>query len=232
MTAAPKLRSYQVEVIDRVAAEIAAGRRRVLLVAPTGSGKTVIAAAIIAEAAENGRSILVIAHRREIVEQTSQEAVRGRGRCRDHPGRLPAAAGSAGAGRQDPDPARSRDPRLGRWRCRRPTSWSSTKRTTPAPRPTKTMIDAYPQRDRHRLDGDAMPARRARARQHLRCAGRMPAGRGAGRAKGYLVPSRVYAPSTPDLTGVRVERGDYVEIAARRRGSTQPSWSAISARTG
>ena len=28
---------------------------------------------------------------------------------------------------------------------------------------------------------------------------------------GYLVPTRVYAPSTPDLTGVRVERGDYVE---------------------
>ena len=52
MSAAPELRPYQVDVIDRVAAEIAAGRRKPLIVAPTGSGKTVIAAAIIAEAAE------------------------------------------------------------------------------------------------------------------------------------------------------------------------------------
>ena len=28
---------------------------------------------------------------------------------------------------------------------------------------------------------------------------------------GFLVPTKVYAPSTPDLTGVRVERGDYME---------------------
>src|SRR5690606_15490982 len=28
---------------------------------------------------------------------------------------------------------------------------------------------------------------------------------------GHLVPTKVYAPTTPDLTGVRVERGDYVE---------------------
>src|SRR5215203_3727558 len=70
MTVAPDLRPYQVDVIDRVAAEIAAGRRRVLLVAPTGSGKTVIAAAMIEGAAKDGRRILVIAQRREIVAQT------------------------------------------------------------------------------------------------------------------------------------------------------------------
>ena len=36
----------------------------------TGSGKTVIAAAIIAEAAKTGRKVLVLAHRREILAQT------------------------------------------------------------------------------------------------------------------------------------------------------------------
>jgi superfamily II DNA or RNA helicase len=46
----PELRPYQQDVIARVNAEIAAGKRRILIVAPTGSGKTVIAAAIIAEA--------------------------------------------------------------------------------------------------------------------------------------------------------------------------------------
>jgi superfamily II DNA or RNA helicase len=51
---APRLRPYQSDVISRVNAEIAAGRRRVLLVAPTGSGKTVIAAAFIAAALGGG----------------------------------------------------------------------------------------------------------------------------------------------------------------------------------
>src|SRR4051794_8638385 len=35
--------------------------------------------------------------------------------------------------------------------------------------------------------------------------------------QGYLVRSRIYAPSTPDLTGVRTERGDYVESQLAER---------------
>ncbi len=45
-----RLRPYQAEVIARVDAKIASGVRRILLVAPTGAGKTIIAAAIIAAA--------------------------------------------------------------------------------------------------------------------------------------------------------------------------------------
>lgn len=43
-----RLRPYQAEVIARIDAEIASGVRRILVVAPTGAGKTVIAAAFIA----------------------------------------------------------------------------------------------------------------------------------------------------------------------------------------
>jgi DNA repair protein RadD len=42
------LRPYQREVIARVNTAITEGKRRILLVAPTGAGKTIIAAAIIA----------------------------------------------------------------------------------------------------------------------------------------------------------------------------------------
>ncbi len=43
-----ELRPYQADVIGKFQTEVAAGRRRILLGAPTGAGKTVIAAAIIA----------------------------------------------------------------------------------------------------------------------------------------------------------------------------------------
>jgi type II secretory pathway predicted ATPase ExeA len=44
------LRPYQADVIARLREAIAAGQRRPLLVAPTGAGKTVIAAAIVERA--------------------------------------------------------------------------------------------------------------------------------------------------------------------------------------
>lgn len=42
------LRTYQHQVVDDVEAALEAGYRRILLVAPTGAGKTIISVAIIA----------------------------------------------------------------------------------------------------------------------------------------------------------------------------------------
>ena len=39
-------------------------------------------------------------------------------------------------------------------------------------------------------------------------------------ASGFLVPTRVFAPSRPDLTGVRIDRGDYVEAQLAERMNT------------
>ena len=54
-----ELRPYQVDVIAELGRTIAAGKRRIILVAPTGAGKSVIAAAIIkaavADTSERGQ---------------------------------------------------------------------------------------------------------------------------------------------------------------------------------
>lgn len=64
-----QLRPYQVAAIEELRRRLAAGQRRVLLVAPTGAGKTVMFSAMVAAAVARGRRALVIVHRRELVEQ-------------------------------------------------------------------------------------------------------------------------------------------------------------------
>ena len=65
------LRPYQSDVITEINDAVAAGKRRIILTAPTGSGKTVIAADIIDTGTRAGKRILVLAHRREIIQQTA-----------------------------------------------------------------------------------------------------------------------------------------------------------------
>src|SRR5262245_2820963 len=67
------LRPYQQTVVGDVERAIAAGKRRILLVAPTGSGKTVIASTIIDQFTRHYRPALVLAHRLEIIGQTSKK---------------------------------------------------------------------------------------------------------------------------------------------------------------
>jgi len=66
------LHPFQQAVVDQVEKEIEQGRRKLLLVAPTGSGKTVMGGAIINHAVERHQRVLVIAHRREIITQTQR----------------------------------------------------------------------------------------------------------------------------------------------------------------
>ena len=69
----PKLREYQTTAIDKIRNEFAKGKKKVLLVAPTGSGKTVIASSIIDQAVNKGKSCMFVAHRRELVMQCSRK---------------------------------------------------------------------------------------------------------------------------------------------------------------
>lgn len=70
---APALRPYQLAALDRIEGAFAAGRRAPLLAAPTGSGKTVIAAELIRRETAAGRRVLFVAPRRELIHQCSDK---------------------------------------------------------------------------------------------------------------------------------------------------------------
>lgn len=65
------LRPHQTRAIGEVRAAFRRARR-VLLVAPTGFGKTAVASQLIAWAVERGHRVLFLVHRREIVMDTAQ----------------------------------------------------------------------------------------------------------------------------------------------------------------
>src|SRR5512141_2773 len=65
-----ELRPYQVEAIEATRERFRAGARRVLIVCPTGGGKTIIASEVIRSAVAKGSRVLFLAHRRELILQT------------------------------------------------------------------------------------------------------------------------------------------------------------------
>ena len=206
---APTLREYQVEVIDRIRAAIAAGHRRILLVVPTGGGKTVIAAAMIAGTVERGNRSLFLAHRRELITQCSGKLYAN---GVEHGVLLPGFPQRLGEAVQVAS------------------IWTAHARAIRA-----SVID-LPEAQVVFVD----EAHHATARTYRDLLGAYPEAvivgitatpcRGDGRGLGdifdfliegptvpeliegrFLVPTIVYAPARPDLAGVSVQRGDYVE---------------------
>lgn len=64
------LRPYQSRAVEQVRESFRQGKRRPLLVAPTGSGKTVVFSYVTANAAAKGNRTLVLVHRAELLNQT------------------------------------------------------------------------------------------------------------------------------------------------------------------
>lgn len=65
-------RPYQTQIIADIRSEFRAGRNRVLLVSPTGSGKTVIFSLVTLGAIQKGNLVWIITHRNEILAQISK----------------------------------------------------------------------------------------------------------------------------------------------------------------
>jgi superfamily II DNA or RNA helicase len=208
------LRPYQTDIAAEFEAHVERGDRSILLVAPTGSGKTVVAAAIIAS---SDRRVLVVAHRREIVNQTADKLT-ARG--------VPHGIIQAGDEKKLRPMATVQVASIQTLHAR---AIRSNAMLMPAAdlliideahhacaMTYGKVIEAYP--NAIILGLTATPCRGD--------------GRGLGGIfktmiecpqvpdlieQGYLVKARVYAPVDPDLRGIKTQAGDYVEAQLAER---------------
>ena len=74
-----ELRPYQQQARDRIHAEWDAGHTRILLVLPTGTGKTIVFASVAADQVRAGDRVLILAHRGELLEQAADKLQRSTG---------------------------------------------------------------------------------------------------------------------------------------------------------
>jgi len=201
-----QLRSYQTEAIEQVRQAMAAGSTHPLLVMPTGSGKTVVATEIVRRASEKKKRVLFLAPRRELIYQTVQTFQRNKLFC----GMLMAGeamAPSASIQVASFDTLHARAVKGDRIEMPRADLVIVDEAHLSISETRKNIISHY-----DRVIGlTATPARGD--------------GRGLGEIydslnigtdirelteQGHLVPVRYFAPSTPDLEGVKVSGGDYV----------------------
>jgi superfamily II DNA or RNA helicase len=212
------LRPYQTDVITEIEKAIAAGDRRIILVAPTGSGKTVIAAEIAKRAVDQHHYVLFLAHRREIVQQTRDKLI-GNG----------LSPGIVQAGLE-----KELRPQANVQVCSIQTLWTRAMRSKTMPLPPGTVLiidEAHHSRaNTYQKIIEAYPDAVLYGLTATPCRGD---GRGLGNifsamiecpqvapliVGGWLVKSRVYAPVPEDVAkGVKTQSGDYIisQLAGR-----------------
>ena len=68
-----ELRPYQQEAVAAVMHEWADGHKKTLLVLPTGTGKTIAFAKIAENSVREGKKVLILAHREELLNQAQEK---------------------------------------------------------------------------------------------------------------------------------------------------------------
>ena len=74
-----ELRPYQQEARESVQKEWNEGRKKTLLVLPTGCGKTIVFSKVIEDRVKLGERVLVLAHRSELLDQASDKLYKSTG---------------------------------------------------------------------------------------------------------------------------------------------------------
>jgi DNA repair protein RadD len=209
-----ELRPYQADVVGEF--ELIPDGEKALVVAPTGSGKTVIAAAIIAN--QVARTVLFLAHRREIIKQTSAKLfAQGINHGVIMPGVSPRPMESVQVASIQ-------------------TLWSRGMRSDAMQMPSANLlvIDEchHARANTYQKIIDAYPNATLLGLTATPCRGD---GRGLGNVftkliecpqvaelieQGHLVKSRVYAPVDPNLSGVKTQNGDYIVSQLSNRMNT------------
>jgi DNA repair protein RadD len=204
-----ELRVYQNDVLAEVDQVIGAGKRRPIVVAPTGAGKTIIAAAIIKAAVSKTQRVLVLAHTREIIKQTSEKLFAHE---------IPHGIIQAGFMTRPDESVQVASVQ---------TLWARAMRTNRMELPAADLLIVdeahHCPANTYRKIVDAYPGAVLIGLTATPCRGD---GRGLGCifdtiiecpqvaeliVQKYLVKTRVYAPAEPDLRGVETRQGDYVE---------------------
>jgi DNA repair protein RadD len=197
------LRDYQSEAVARIRAAFAA-HRRVLFQLPTGGGKTVVFAYIIASAMKHGRRVLILTHRVEILDQIQAAlAIAGVSYGVIAPGHpvtddLVQIASVASL---------AQPKRLERWRdrfdfmvvdeCHHSVSPTWTRVLESQPRAAILGVTATPER----LDGKGLGEIFGELIVGPSTAELIPV---------WLVPPRVFEPAqAPDMSAARIRGGDY-----------------------
>jgi len=200
-------RPYQAAAVDQARTCIREGRRAPLIVAPTGSGKTVIACDIIESALAKSNPILFLAHRKELIEQASGKL--------DENG-IPHAIIKAGNPRSNPAALvqvasiQTLIQRLDEWadfldRCRLiitdEAHHAMAKTYLEIRQRCPNAIDLGLTATPYRADGKGL-GKRYDSLVEVATIDELT-------QAGYLVPSRVFEGVRVDLAGVRTTAGDY-----------------------
>jgi len=227
-----ELRNYQEQAITDLSQSLGKGHKRVILQAATGSGKTVMASSIVKRAVDKGSTVLFLAHRRELITQCANKMnlfgisygiiMAGEVNEAWHPVQIASV-----------DTLRARAITSKRMRlpeadiiiideCHR--TLSNTYRK---------IIDAY--EGKVVLGLTATPCRGdglglGHVYQDMVCAPSIKHLTG----EGHLVPARYFAPSIPDLQGIKLIAGDYNKKHLAKKmdtpklvGDIVTNWSTI-----
>jgi DNA repair protein RadD len=202
------LRPYQSDAIERVRDAYRSGARAPLLVAPTGAGKTVMFSYVAMSAAERGRRVLILAHRRELIRQASRKLTEtGVPHGIIAPGHTPTrdlvqVASVQTLGRRMNDPRYSAPDLIVVDEAHHAVAGQWATITAAYPDARLLGVTATPER----LDGRGLGVEAGGCFDAL-VLGPTVADLVGG---GFLTPTRIFAPAeAPDLSGIRTRGGDF-----------------------